>query len=945
MNNNRQHIIALAMLAGISMTAAAQTDSTALTGNAFLDQTIEIGTNKNLTRAQSTAAVSVITSETVDKRSSKNIGNSILGQGNGLVSLDGAGIYYAANPTFYVRGLQSLSTSAPLVLVDGIERDISLVSPDEVDHVTILKDAAAVALYGYKGANGAIQIVTKRGKYNSSSIRVNYDHLINYQVDRPKFVNAYTYASAMNEARANEGLSPRYTQEELAAYQSGTYPYQYPNVNWVDETFRHHGVTNKYAVEFKGGGERFRYFAMLNLLSDKGFVKNFDKNEGYSTQDKYVRGNLRTNLDIDLTPTTDLKVNLFGVLSEMSRPGSQANLWDMVYSLPSNAFPVYSEKGNWGGTSTYAGTSNPVAISSDAAYYKIHERALFADMTLQQDLKYWIEGLSFTARLGYDTYSTLYEDHSKTFVYGNYPVTAWVNGAPQVGDYWSGGADGTMGKNANTDAYQRRLTFNAGFNFDRQLTDNDYLYSQLKYDYDYTNSTGANQSIYRMNVSLWGHYAHKKRYLADVALVYSGSSRLAPDTKWSFSPTVSAGWVLSEEDFLKDNGVVDFLKLRASAGMINADYLPGDNVWTYYTQAYSQAGGGYPFGSGYDAASYGPVSIGQMAAVNPSHEKAYKYNFGVDAVLFKGLNLELDYFIQNRQDIWVAGDGYYSSLIGFTAPYANEGKVSQHGFEVKADYTKSFGDLTLNLGGNLMLYSNKIDNMAEEPRAFDNLVQTGNPLSSTYGLIAEGLFTSEAEIASSPTQTFSAVRVGDIKYRDVNNDGQIDANDICKIGYSTACPELFYNFHLGAEYKGFGFNMMFQGVGRYSAVLNTKSMFWGLVNNNTLSQYVYDNRWTSANNDANALFPRLSSSSNANNYQTSTYWLRDRSFLKLRNVELFYNFDKSLLEKTKIVNAAKVYLRGVDLFTFDDLDEVNAASYGATNPLTRSVVLGLSVTF
>ena len=315
MNNNRQHIIALAMLAGISMTAAAQTDSTALTGNAFLDQTIEIGTNKNLTRAQSTAAVSVITSETVDKRSSKNIGNSILGQGNGLVSLDGAGIYYAANPTFYVRGLQSLSTSAPLVLVDGIERDISLVSPDEVDHVTILKDAAAVALYGYKGANGAIQIVTKRGKYNSSSIRVNYDHLINYQVDRPKFVNAYTYASAMNEARANEGLSPRYTQEELAAYQSGTYPYQYPNVNWVDETFRHHGVTNKYAVEFKGGGERFRYFAMLNLLSDKGFVKNFDKNEGYSTQDKYVRGNLRTNLDIDLTPTTDLKVHLFVVLS------------------------------------------------------------------------------------------------------------------------------------------------------------------------------------------------------------------------------------------------------------------------------------------------------------------------------------------------------------------------------------------------------------------------------------------------------------------------------------------------------------------------------------------------------------------------------------------------------------------------------------------------------
>ena len=945
MNKKRINILFVSLLSCCSLPLSAQTDSTALTGNAFVDQVIEIGANKNFTREQSTASVSVITNETVDRRSSKNIGNSILGQGNGLISLDGAGIYYAANPTLYVRGLQSTSYSTPLILVDGIERDITLVSPDEVDHVTILKDAAAVALYGYKGTNGAIQITTKRGKYNSNSIRVNYDHLMNYQVDRPKFVDAYTYANAMNEARANEGLAARYTADELSAYQNGTYPNQYPNVNWVDETFRHHGVTNKYAIEFQGGGARFRYFTILNLLSDKGFIKNFDRNDGYSTQDKYVRGNLRTNLDIDITPTTDLKVNLLGVLSEMSRPGSQANLWDMVYSIPANAFPIRSEAGNWGGTSTYAGTLNPVAISSDAAYYKIHERALFADMTLQQDLKYWIEGLSLTARLGYDTYSTLYEDHSREFVYGNYPVAGWANGAPVLGDYWSGGADGTMGKNANTNTYQRRMTFNAGLNFERNITDNDYIYTQLKYDYDYTNSTGANQSLYRQNISLWAHWSHAKRYLVDLALVYSGSNRLAPDTKWAFSPTLSAGWVLSEENFLKDVEAVDFLKLRASAGMINADYLPGDNVWTYYTQAYSQAGGGYAFGSGYDAASYGPVSLGQMAAVNPSHEKAYKYNIGLDAVLFKGLNLEFDYFIQNRRDIWVSGDGYYSSLIGFTAPYANEGEVDQHGIEIGANYTKTFGDLTLNAGGNFMLYSNSVENMAEEPRAYDNLVQTGNPISSTYGLIAEGLFTSQAEIDASPTQTFSTVRPGDIKYRDVNNDGKIDANDVCKIGYSTACPEMFYNFHLGAEYKGFGFNVMFQGMGRYSAVLNTKSMYWGLINNTTLSQYVYDNRWSPSNNDANAMFPRLSSSSNANNYQTSTFWLRDRSYLKLRNIELYYNFDKSLLSKTKIVNAAKLYVRGVDLFTFDNLDEVDAASYGATNPLTRSVVVGLSVTF
>ncbi len=938
----KKNIFMLSLLASLCLPAAAQQDST---GYAFQDQVIEVGANKNFTRGQSTAAVSVITGDNVDKRSAKNIGNSVLGQGNGLMSLDGSGIYYAVNPTLYVRGLQSLSYSTPLILVDGVERDITLVSPDEVDHVAILKDAAAVALYGYKGANGAVQITTKRGKYNSKSVRVNYDHLMNFQVNRPEFVNGYSYASAINEARANEGLAPRYTDAELAAFQNGTAPYQYPSVNWVDETFRKSGVTNKYAIEFSGGGERFRYFTLVNLLSDKGFIKNFDKNDGYSTQDKYVRGNLRTNLDIDLTPTTDLKVNLMGVLSEMSRPGSQADLWGMVYSVPSVAFPIKNEKGDWGGTSTYAGTQNPVAQSSDAAYYKIHERALFADMTLHQDLKYWLEGLSFNVRMGYDTFSTLYEDHSKTYVYGNYPVTGWANGQPVLGDYWTGGEKTEMGKGANTNSYARRFILDGSVNFDRHLTENDYLYAQVKWDYEYQNTTGGNQSVYRQDGSFYGHYVRANRYILDAAVVYSGSSRLAPGTKWSWSPTVSAAWVLSQEDFLRDNSFVNFLKLRASAGIINADYLPGDNVWTYYTQSYTQSGGSlYPLGSGYDSAMYQGVILGQMAAVNPTHEKAYKYNFGLDATLIDGLDIEADVFFQQRKDIWVSGAGAYSSLIGFDAPYTNQGKVNQHGFELSANYHKAFGDLQLNVGANMMYYKNEVKDMAEEPRVYDNLVRTGNPLSSTYGLIAEGLFTSQSEIDASPRQTFSTVRPGDIKYKDVNNDGVVDANDVCKIGYSTACPELYYGFHFGFDYKGFGFNTVWQGTGRYSALLNTSGYYWGLINNTSLAQHVYENRWSPDNNVATAEFPRLSSSSNANNYQTSTFWLRDRSYLKLRNVECYYNLPKSLLEKTKFVNAAKIYLRGIDLLTFDNVDHIDVAAFGGS-PLTRSIVAGASITF
>ena len=950
----KRNIIVLSLFAGFVMPVAAQQDSI---GIDFVDQVIEVGANKDFTRAQSTAAVSVITNRDVNKRSAKNIGNSILGQGNGLVSLQGSGTYFEQNPTFYVRGLQSLSTSTPLILVDGVERDISIVSPEEVDHVSILKDAAAVALYGYKGANGAVLITTKRGEYRSQNIRVSYDHLFNFQSNRPKFVDGATFASALNEALANEGSAPRFSQEELAAFKSGNYPYQYPNVNWVDETFRKNGVTNKIGVEFRGGGERFRYFTMVNLLSDKGFIKNFDETEGYSTQDKYVRGNLRTNLDIDLTPTTMLKVNMLGMLSEMSRPGGPssigsssstavADLWDMVYSTPAIAFPIKNENDEWGGSSTYSGVNNPVAESSGAAYYKLHERALFADMTLNQDLKYWIEGLSLTARLGYDTYSTLYEDHSMTYVYGNYPVTEWLGGTPVLGDYWSSGTPGTMSKNSGTVDWSRRLIFSAGLNFDRLFADKHYVYSQLKWDYEYQNTTGSTgYTVYRQNYSWLGHYGFDNRYIGEVALVYSGSNRLAPGTKWNLSPTISGAWVISNENFLKDSSFIDFLKMRASFGIINADYLPGDNVWNYYAASYSQgssATGSYPFGSGYDVV-YANTTLGLLPTLNPSHEKAYKYNLGFDARLFGGLNVELDLYMQQRKDIWVEGSGAYTALIGFDAPYINAGKVDSKGFELSLDYTKTLGELTFNIGGMFNYNKNEIKEMAEEPRAYDNLVRTGNPLNSTYGLVAIGLFKDQADIDASPKQNFSTVYPGDIKYQDINKDGVIDANDTKKIGYSGYAPEIFYNAHAGVEYKGFGIDLLFQGVGNYSANLNAKGMYWPLLNTTNLSQQVYDGRWTTSNPDAK--FPRLSTTSNANNYQTSTFWQRDRSFLKLRNVELYYNLPKTLLEQTRIIKNAKVYVRGTDLFCADNLDEADPESYGVSAPLNKSIVAGVALSF
>lgn len=892
-------------------------------------------------RQESTASVSVITSKHIGHRSAKDIGNDIIGQGLGLISKQATGNYASANPTFYVRGLQSLSGNYPLILVDGIEREIKNIAPEEVEEVRILKDAAAVALYGYKGANGAVLITTKRGQYNTRSVTVSYDHVINFMRRKPQFVDAATYASAVNEARGYEGRQAAYSDEAIAAFRNGTYPYSYPNVDWVDETFRNTGVNNKINIEFRGGSQKFRYFTMLNLLSDKGFIKNTDDNDGYSTQTKYVKGNVRINMDADLTPTTKMQVNLLGVLGESSRPGASVNLWEMIYNLPSAAFPVKTADGLWGGNSTWAGTKNPMAQSSGAAYAKNHTRSLFADMTLHQNLSSIIPGLGATVRLAYDNNANIYENHSRTYVYGMAVPASWQNGQLTTNSY-TGGENTEMNNDADTNDYAHLFHFNAAVDYSRNFGDHN-LYTQLRWDYENQETYGTNTTLFRQDFSLYGHYGYKQRYLADLTLVLSGSNRLAPGSKWSLSPTISAAWVLSKENFMKDVNWLNLLKVRASAGIINADYLP-NSTWTYYLQSYNPNASSYNFTNTYTSGGIGSgTTLGRMATTNLGHEKAYKYNIGLDASFFDGLDVTLEGYYQHRTDIWVSTDGKYTDVVGFDKPYENAGIVNTWGMEIGLDYTKRIGQVELNAGANFSFNTSKVKEQLEEPRLYDNLIQTGHPLNQLFGLEAIGFFRDQADIDNSPIQTFSTVRPGDVKYRDVNGDNIIDSNDRVAIGHNTTCPEIFYSFHLGAEWRGLGFYALFQGVGRYSALLTTTGMWKPLIGNASLSQEYYDNRWTPDNQ--NAKYPRLSSESNSNNYQTSTLWLADRSYLKLRDLEVYYKLPQSLLEKLKIVRAAKVYLRGTDLFSIDHIKVADPENYGASNPMTSSLVAGLSVTF
>lgn len=933
----KRYISVLSVIAALSVNAAAQTDT--IQSSLSPTQTITYGGDIDLTLEESTGAVSVIGNSQINRRSAKNISADILGQGNGMQSLQNAGLYSVTNPTFYVRGLQTLNdNNTPLFIVDGIERDINLISPEEVENVYILKDATATALYGTKGINGVIVVNTKRGKANSRSITLTYDHAIQRIAHKPKFADGYTYGLAINEARANDGLStPRYMPWEMEALKNGEYPYLYPNVDWVDQVFGNTGAINKYTAEFRGGTEKFRYYAMANLITENGFIKNPNSNDGYSTQDKFSRGNVRMNLDIDLTSTTKLAINVFGSLSESQRPGYQADLWDMVYTVPSAAFPIKSENGTWGGSSTWGGTLNPVAQSTAAGYYKNHIRTLNADLTIKQDLGMILPGLGAQVRIAYDNTADIYENHSKTYVYSNVNPT-WPEGqdVPTFTEVTEG-VDSQLGSDSKVSDFHRFMHLDAGFNYQRKFGDLN-LFSQLKWEYEYTDPYGLNNTVYRQNINWWTHLNYANRYMFDLTLVETGSSRLAPGSKWAFSPTVGISWVASNEAFWTNPDL--YLKVRASAGRINTDYIPFD-TWAYYVQSYVESGVTYPFTNDWSS-SFGQTALGQMATTNPGREHAYKYNVGIDFGYVEGLNVSLDLYKERRAGIWVSSAGKYCALIGMTAPYENAGIVDSKGIELSADYSKTFGDWTISVGGNFNYNTNKIVDMLEEPQLYPNLVQTGHQVGQIYGLVADGFFKDAADIASSPTQTFTTVRPGDIKYVDINGDNVIDANDVTAIGHTSTCPNIYYNFRIGAEWKGLGIYADFQGTGKYTAILNTKAMYWPLINNTNISEYAYENSWRPGNE--NALFPALSSSSNSNNYRTSTLWLRDRSFLKLRNLEVYYNLPKTFLNKLKVVNGAKVYFRGTDLFATSNVPQNDPECYGI-NPVTKTFAFGLSVTF
>ncbi len=906
------------------------------------DSLVDLGIGILQTKEKSTASTYTISSEDLEKTAAISLQDALYGKLLGLTSLKNPG--FSGNGgyggSFNIRGTQTTTENNVLILVDGLERPIDRMSVDEVEHVIVLKDAAAVALYGYRGINGVILIKTKRSLQEKLTVSVRYDHKIQSRPDLPEFLNAHNYAKALNEARSMDGLSPAYNQYELSAFENNTYPSVYPNVDWQKEALKDKAYENQATLNISGGNENLKYLTLLNYVDASGLLNGTEANDGYSTQLKYSKANIRTNLDIKLTNTTTMQINVMGSFNETNRPtGLEANdAFSFIYNTPASAYPVLMADGRtWGGTSAY-GDNNIIAKIQGTGHSKIHERSLFADGKLVQDLDKVLKGLSASIRVGYDNRTTNTEEWSRSFEYGS---NAYVfNESGNVIDttqFLGGSKSDALGFGYWINDQWRSSNVQLEFDYVNKVG-NHNIASSLIYSTNSIVYTGQYNKFNRANLSLSGHYDYDNRYLVDVVLMASGSNRSWPE-KYAFSPTVSAGWVLSNESFLKDNSWIDLFKLRASAGILHSDYVPRVGL---SLESYGGSAGWFTFGQGYSE-SWGTF-LSYFPTKNFDLERAQKVNIGMDLRFWNSLDLTFEGYYQRRDNILQSADELNSLVVGIPSSYLNKGIVDSKGVELGINYQKTVGDFAINSGFLVTYGTNKIVDMVEPPQAFPYLSRIGLPVNQSFGLEAIGFFKDEAEIASSPVQEFDAVKPGDVKYKDTNKDGVINENDEVAMGYA-GTPEINYAFNLGLEYKGIGFNFLFQGASNYTQYLGTQGIFTPLVNNSNLSAHYMENAWHPGADNSNAIYPRLTSLASRNNYRASSIWYSDASFIKLRHCEVYYRLPQSLLSQVKI-QEFKIYVKGENLLTFDNLPaNIDPENTWGGYPIMPAVSVGASIVF
>lgn len=914
-----------------------------------------LGTQKKLTV---TGAITNVDVSQMKQFPSSNFTNALAGNVPGIIAMQSSGQPGKSTSRFWVRGISTFGASASaMILVDGFERNnIDDLNIEDIESFSVLKDASATAIYGSKGANGVILITTKHGKAGKININVKGEASYNTRTITPKFIDAPTYANLLNEARVTRNLAPQYQPEELALIRSGLDPDFYPNVDWSKLLLKNGAMSYRADLSMSGGGNTARYFVSLSYVEDQGMY-NTDETlrKKYDTNANYKRWNYRMNVDIDVTPTTIIKLGVSGNLNKRNSPGlGDQYLWSELFGFNALSSPVLYSNGYVPAYGNNIHQMNPWVSSTRTGYNEEWDNNIQTNITVEQKLDFITKGLSFTGRFGYDTYN------SNHIYYRLWPAMYRANSRDSQGNIiWDKLFEETSMSQTSGGDGSRHEFLEALLRWDRTFDKLHNFSAVSRFTQDeriQTRNIGTDikNSVSKRNQGLAGQltYNYALRYFIDFNFGYNGSENFADHHRYGFFPAFSLAWNVAEEPLVKKAlPWLNMFKLRYSWGKVGNDNM---GRFPYlYTLDYTP-NIGYNWGSNLSSGTIPGIHYTQMASPNVTWEVARKTDFGFDFVAFDNkFSLTMDYFHEKRTGIFIQRM-FLPDITGLESyPWANVGAVKSKGFDGNFQYKDHIGEINWTVRGNITYSKNTILERDEENNVYAYQYGKGYRVNQQRGLIALGLFRDYDDIRNSPKQSWGTVQPGDIKYKDVNGDGIVDDGDRVAIG-ATDTPSLIYGLGASVSWRGFDLNLHFQGAGKYTFLINSGAVNafrdgrWG-----NILQGITDNRWISSDisgtketENPNAPYPRLSYGYNLNNQQSSSFWLRNGRFLRLKNLDIGYTLPKPMVN-TIHLESVRIYISGQNLITWSPFKlwdpELDSRQRGQIYPITRSFTAGIQI--
>jgi TonB-linked SusC/RagA family outer membrane protein len=931
-----------------------------------IDEIVIVGYGTQKKVSVTGSIVSVRGSDII-KSPTASISSSLAGRVTGLTTVQLSGQPGVDDPNIYVRGIGSLTEAAstPLMLVDGVERSFTQLDPNEVESISILKDASATAVYGIRGANGVIIVTTKRGTEGTPKISFSSSAGLQVPTRLVDLTDSYQYATVFNAAQLsdNPAATVKFTPAAIEAFKAendGTATIAqkliYPNTDWIKLIVKPTSFQSQENINISGGTKIVKYFASLGHLSQDGMFNTFS--HGYNWG--YNRYNYRANVDIDATKSTKISLTIGGQSEITQAPGTSttyapniaASIFQTLYWAVPYAGGFYQGKeinvGNRyisGSGDNYNGLS---AINYGQSVTQTYRDLINIDIDLTQKMDFITKGLSWRFKISNNNSSV----HAKVR----------SNSIPTYDPYYKCDVDATALGDSTVVFRENGENGLLGYSESTSKTRSWYLETALNYDYEsgphhvtglllynenriFYPSTFTDIPLGYVGIAARATYSYSSKYLLDLDLGYNGSENFAPGKRFGLFPAVSLGWVLTEENFLKNKiSFLNFLKLRISYGIVGNDKLGGSR-FLYLPDSYSvNTGQWYSFGT---LNPTGAIVAREGTIGNPlvTWEKAAKQNYGFDIRMFKGLSISADYFYEYRNNI-LATRNTVPTILSITLPAMNLGKVENHGYEAEMKWRSNFGLFNYYISTNMSFSRNKIIYMDEIPQDYPYLSRTGKPIGEVFGYVFDAFWTADdiTHYKDFANSTYIP-KAGDARYKDLNGDGIINTDDQRVIGYPDR-PE--YNFSLsgGVDYKGFDISMLWNGVTNVSRVLNdTWRVAFQAIGDRALIKYLADNSWT-PETATTATLPRISFTGKNNNTLTSTLWVRDASYLRLKDIEIGYKFSVSALKRLGI-SSLRVYANGFDLITFDKLKfmDPEARTSSPDYPLMKIFNLGLTVNF